>query len=147
MAHDPITVWKEMKMKVWPERYWLIDLPPNATATAINVMDAAQGKYCALIRDQTGYSILVDDATWTAQGAESLERQKFGPLKVISTDGPLPFDVTGFIKAALEPINGRGFKAAPQCGAAADHFFTGEADIDKVVALFESFTQGFSSKS
>ncbi len=145
MAHNPIDVWKTMAMKIWPERYWLIDVAADQSAAVLAVLEHSAGKYNCVIRDQTGYSLIVDEATWTAQGSQQAERQKFGPLKVISTDGPLPFDVTGFIKAALEPVNSLGMKAAPQCGAAADHFFCAEADIEKIKAVFEQFTAGFAN--
>lgn len=144
MAHNPIDVWKTMDMKIWPERYWLIDVAAEHSAAVMAALEHSVGKYNCVIRDQTGYSLIVDEATWQTQGFAQAERQKFGPLKVISTDGPLPFDVTGFIKAALEPVNSLGMKAAPQCGAAADHFFCAESDIEQVAVVFEQFTAGFS---
>lgn len=143
MAHNPIEVWNRMPMKVWPERYWLVDLPGEYAPLVATLLASSEGKYVAVIRDQTGFSVIVDDATWKQYGTPGAERQKFGPLKVISTNGPLPFDVTGFIKAALEPVNSLGMKAAPQCGAAADHFFCSETDVDKVMRVFEQFTAGF----
>lgn len=143
MAHDPIEVWKKMPMKVWPERYWLIDVPAEHGEAVARALAHSQSRYVAVIRDQTGFSLVVDEQTWDEHGSAQAERQKFGPLKVISTDGPLPFDVTGFIKAALEPVNTLGMKAAPQCGAAADHFFCAEAEVDQVAAVFERFTAGF----
>ncbi|MDK7586367.1 hypothetical protein QP575_11080 [Alcaligenes faecalis subsp. phenolicus] len=145
MAHNPIEVWKTMDMKIWPERYWLIDVAKEHHNAVMAVLEHSIGKYHCVIRDQTGYSLIVDDVTWKTHGSPQAERQKFGPLKVISTDGPLPFDVTGFIKAALEPVNSLGMKAAPQCGAAADHFFCAESEIEKVAAVFEQFTAGFAT--
>ena len=73
---------------------------------------------------------------------ETLERKHFGPLKVLSTDSELPFDVPGFIRTALDPVNARKLKAAPICGLRADHFFTGADQIDEVVSIFETFCGG-----
>lgn len=136
MVHDPFDVWADMAIKVWPERYWLLDLAPGAEALAARAFAASTGRYACVIRDQTGFSVVIDEAAYAALKVEPAVRQAFGPLKVISTDSPLPFDVVGFIRAALQVVNGAGFKAAPQCGAAADHFFTGAADIAAVEALF-----------
>ena len=136
MAHDPNDVWADMTIKVWPERYWLVDLDSTHTPAALAAMTASTGRYCCTIRDQTGFSFALDDETWRSIEPNVVARQKFGPLKVISTDSPLPFDVVGFIQAALRKVNGAGHKAAPQCGAAADHFFTGEQDIETVESLF-----------
>lgn len=141
MAHDPIAVWADMKLKTWPEDYWLIDIAPEDQGVAVQAMTESHAKYCCVIRDQTGFSLVIDDATWQRVGqGKHVERKKYGPLKVISTDSPLPFDVTGFIQAALKPINGAGFKAAPQCGLAADHFFTSAQDIVEVERIFSTFT-------
>lgn len=137
MSRDPVSVWAEMTVKVWPESYWLIDLPDDQLALATAALAQSTSRYACVIRDQTGFCLTIDDATWTAIAGATVARQKFGPLKVISTDSPLPFDVVGFIQAALREVNGAGFKAAPQCGAAADHFFTAETDIAAVEGLFQ----------
>lgn len=143
MAHDPIAVWAEMKLKTWPEKYWLVDVAPESLPLALEALSRSTTKYCCAIRDQTGFSIVVDTGTWESlPGSARAERKKYGPLKVISTDSPLPFDVTGFIQAALRPINGAGFKAAPQCGLVADHFFTSEQDIAEVERIFAEFKDG-----
>lgn len=143
MAHDPMDVWKRMQMKLWPERYWLIDLPAGNEELVSKLLVENVGRYGSVIKDQMGFSIVVDTETWDRVGGAVTPRQKFGPLCVFSTNSELPFDVTGFIKAALEPVNSLGFKAAPQCGAASDHFFTPEDQIERVVAEFEQFTAGF----
>lgn len=137
MSRDPVAVWAEMTVRVWPESYWLIDLAEDQLPLAVKALQQSQSRYACVIRDQTGFCLTIDQTTWDAIPGTVLPRQKFGPLKVISTDSPLPFDVVGFIQAALREVNGAGFKAAPQCGAAADHFFTGENDIQAVAGLFQ----------
>lgn len=137
MAYSPLAVWANMTVKTWPESYWLIDIDKDALPIAAAALEQSAGRYSCIIRDQFGFSLVVDAATWQELSSRISPRQKFGPLKVISTDSPLPFDVVGFIGAALREINGAGFKAAPQCGAAADHFFTGERDIAAVENLFK----------
>ncbi|MGM4907200.1 hypothetical protein AB8B21_00890 [Tardiphaga sp. 866_E4_N2_1] len=137
MPRDPVSVWAEQTVKVWPESYWLIDLAPEQLSLALHAIEASESHYACVIRDQTGFCLTIDLDTWAAICGGVEPRQKFGPLRVISTDSPLPFDVVGFIRAALEEVNGAGYKAAPQCGAASDHFFTGEGDIEIVKSLFE----------
>ncbi len=139
MAHDPIAVWASMKLKTWDERYFLADIAPEHEALAAETVVRSRGRYSCVIRDQTGFSLLVDEETYGALGIAAAARRTVGPLKVISTDSELPFDVTGFIQAALKPINGQGYKAAPQCGLQADHFFTGESDIAAVEEIFRDF--------
>ncbi len=134
MSRDPFAVWADMTIKVWPETYWLIDLDKRDLSIALKAIETSENCYSCVIRDQMGFSAIVSTAVWERLGGDA--RQKFGPLKVVSTDSPLPFDVVGFIQAALREINGAGYKAAPQCGAAADHFFTGEQDIAAVEDLF-----------
>jgi hypothetical protein len=141
MSRDPVSVWAEQTVKVWPESYWLIDLSPEHLALALRAVELSKSRYVCVIRDQTGFCLTIDQETWEAVSGGVVPRQKFGPLKVISTDSPLPFDVVGFIQAALREVNGAGYKAAPQCGAAADHFFTGEADIKAVEKLFHALIE------
>ena len=145
MAHDPMEVWQGMQMKLWPERYWLIDIPAGHESLMTRILVEGIGRYGCVIKDQHGFSVVVDVETWEKVAEGVTPRQQFGPLRVISTDSELPFDVTGFIKAALAPVNALGLKAAPQCGAAADHFFTSDEDIDRVVAEFTKFTAGFTN--
>ena len=146
MSRDPVAVWAKMTVKVWPESYWLIDLADDQLALAVKALEQSRARYACVIRDQTGFCLTIDHATWDAIAGTTSPRQKFGPLKVISTDSPLPFDVVGFIQAALREVNGAGFKAAPQCGAAADHFFTGANDIDAVAGLFRQLIARAKSK-
>lgn len=138
MPRDPVSVWAEQTVKVWPESYWLIDLAGDQLPLAMQAIEKSKSHYACVIRDQTGFCLTIDLETWDAISGGVEPRQKFGPLKVISTDSPLPFDVVGFIRAALDQVNGAGYKAAPQCGAASDHFFTGEADIAIVEELFKT---------
>lgn len=136
MSRDPVAVWAEQTIKVWPENYYLIDVGDDGLRLALKALEISKSRYACIIRDQTGFSLVIDENTLGAVFGQAVVRQKYGPLKVISTDSPLPFDVVGFIQAALRDINGAGYKAAPQCGLAADHFFTGAADIDAVENLF-----------
>lgn len=139
MAIDPMKVWAAMSMKTWPERYWMIDLSADAAPAAAAALAASEARYCCVIRDQAGLSLVVDDATWTAHGAGLAERDRFGPFRVVSTDGELPFDVVGFIRPLLQELNGAGIKAGPQCGAVFDHLFIYERDIDRAEAMIGDF--------
>ena len=141
MAHDPMAVWATMQLKTWDDDYYLLDIAPEHEDLAAQTVVRSRGRYTCVIRDQTGFSVVVDAATRDALGLAAVARKSFGPLKVISTDSELPLDVTGFIQAALRPINGRGYKAAPQCGLAADHFFTSATDIVAVEDIFRSFRE------
>lgn len=139
MSFDPIETWKTMSVKVWPEEYYLVDLPFKHGVVAASALTMTEAKYCTVTRDQFGFSLVIDVETWTALDVGSLERRHFGPLKVLSTNSQLPFDVPGFIRTALEPVNAEKLKAAPVCGLQADHFFTGAEQIDEVVAIFKTF--------
>lgn len=139
MAFDPVETWKTMAVKVWPEDYYLVELPFEHASAAVAAIERSEAKYCTVTRDQFAFSLVIDVETWTALELGKLERQHYGPLKVLSTDSELPFDVPGFIRTALEPVNARKLKAAPVCGLRADHFFTGAEDIDAVISIFETF--------
>jgi hypothetical protein len=139
MPHDPIAVWATMEMKTWPETYWFAHVPPTMVDRVVAMLSHQSKAYAAINQDQNGFSLVVDDARWQRFFGDAGEIEKYGPVKVISTDSDLPFDVTGFIQAALRPINGAGFKAAPQCGIMHDHFVVPAGDIGKVEEIFESF--------
>jgi hypothetical protein len=142
MAFDPVTTWKTMHVIVWPEEYYLVDLPFEHADKAIEAVAQSTSRYCTVTRDQFGFSLVIDKGSWTSLGLEKLERHHFGPLKVLSTNSELPFDVPGFIRTAITPVNAQKLKAAPICGLRADHFFTGAEQVEQVVAIFETFCGG-----
>lgn len=139
MPFDPVETWRTMQVKVWPEEYFLVDLPFEHADLAFAALKETEARYCTVTRDQFGFSLVIDSETWARLGIGNKERVHFGPLKVLSTDSELPFDVPGFIRTAIEPVNARGLKAAPICGLRSDHFFTGANTIDEVVKIFRSF--------
>lgn len=141
MAIDPYKVWANMKLKTWPERYWMVDLFDGAAEAAARAVVSSASRYSCVIRDQAGLSVIADEETVTSLEAEVTPRDRFGPFRVISTDGELPFDVIGFLHPVLKELNSRGIKAGPQCGAVFDHLFIYEKDIKKAVEILEEFIE------
>ena len=139
MAIDPVAVWAGMKLKTWPERYWMLALSDAAAEIAARAMVESIGKYSCMIRDQGCLSLIVEETVLTTIESETTITQRFGPFKIVSTDGELPFNVVGFLRPVLEILNEEGIKAGPQCGADFDHLFIYEKDIDKAVVLLEDF--------
>ncbi|CDG54840.1 hypothetical protein AAGW18_14530 [Vreelandella titanicae] len=139
MSIDPMAVWANMTLKIWPERYWMLDLSDTSAQDVANVFVASDARYSCLIRDQAGVSAIVDEAAVERLKTEVSIRDSFGPFQVISTDGELPFDVIGFLGPVLRVLNEHGIKAGPQCGAVFDHLFIYERDIERANALLEDF--------
>ncbi|MBT2788527.1 MULTISPECIES: hypothetical protein [unclassified Halomonas] len=139
MSIDPMAVWANMTLKVWPERYWMLDLSDTSAQEVANVFVASDARYSCLIRDQSGISAIVEEAAVEGLKTQVSIRGSFGPFRVISTDGELPFDVIGFLGPVLRALNEQGIKAGPQCGAVFDHLFIYERDVERAVALLEDF--------
>lgn len=137
MSIDPMKVWADMKLKVWPERYWLFDLGQNRTALAVEALSQSASTYCCIIRDQAGCALLIDEASSVLPVLETEDCDRFGPFRIVSTDGHLPFDVIGFLRPALEDLNALGIKAGPQCSAVFDHFFIYEKDIQRAERVLD----------
>lgn len=93
MSIDPMAVWANMTLKIWPERYWMFDLSDTSAQDVANVFVASDARYSCLIRDQAGVSAIVDEAALERLKTEVSIRDSFGPFRVVSTDGELPFDV------------------------------------------------------
>lgn len=136
---DPIAVWANMTLKTWPERYWMIALADTDVELAAKAVADSTGRYACLIRDQGCLSLIVDEAGLEPEELRAKATQKFGPFKVVSTDGELPFNVVGFLRPVLEVLNREGIKAGPQCGADFDHLFIFEKDIDDAQRLLAAF--------
>lgn len=139
MTIDPIAVWANMKLKIWPERYWMLDLDDTSAPDAANVFVASSGRYSCLIRDQAGVSAIVEESAVERLKSDVPVRDCFGPFRVVSTDGELPFDVIGFLAPVLKLLNNEGIKAGPQCGAVFDHLFIYERDVERANILIEGF--------
>ncbi|MEO3429499.1 hypothetical protein AAFN88_11610 [Pelagibius sp. CAU 1746] len=146
MAIDPIAVWANMKLKTWPERYWMLALSDDNASAAAAAMRNAEGRYASLIRDQGCLSVILDEAALAELEKEAPVRERFGPFKIVSTDGELPFDVIGFLRPLLEVLNGAGIKAGPQCGADFDHLFIYEKDIRRAEELMDGFVAAAKQK-
>ncbi|MER6523770.1 hypothetical protein [Streptomyces sp. NPDC001508] len=139
MSIDPSAVWARMKMRVWPERYWLLALTESTAAAAAEVMLRSTGTYCCLIRDQAGISMVVDEAGSAVADELAHVQARFGPFRIVSTDGELPFDVVGFLRPVLEVLNSAGIKAGPICATGHDHLFIYEKDIEQAEAIIDEF--------
>lgn len=139
MHSDPIAVWASMKLKIWPERYWMLDLGDASAQEAANVFVVSDARYSCLIRDQAGVSAIVEEPAVERLRSDISIRERFGPFRVVSTDGELPFDVIGFLGPVLQELNDEGIKAGPQCGAVFDHLFIYERDIERAKAILEGF--------
>ena len=146
MAIDPYGIWANMKLKTWPERYWMVDLFDGAAEAVARVVVSITSRYCCVIRDQAGLSVIADEETVTSMEAEVTPRDRFGPFRVVSTDGELPFDVIGFLQPVLKELNGQGIKAGPQCGAVFDHLFIYEKDIERAEEILEEFIESAKSR-
>lgn len=139
MPIDPMAVWANMKLKVWPERYWMLDLGNASARVAASVFFECDAQYSCLIRDQAGVSAIVQESAVERIESEVTVKDCFGPFQVVSTDGELPFDVIGFLGPVLRVLNDEGIKAGPQCGAVFDHLFIYERDIGRAMTLLEDF--------
>ncbi|QNI03673.1 hypothetical protein HXW73_12455 [Halomonas sp. SH5A2] len=139
MSIDPMAVWANMQLKIWPERYWMLDLGDASATDAASVFVESDDRYSCLIRDQAGLSAIVEETAFERLRSEVSVRNCYGPFRVVSTDGDLPFDVIGFLRPVLELLNNEGIKAGPQCGAVFDHLFIYEKDIERANTLLEGF--------
>lgn len=139
MSIDPMAVWANMNLKIWPERYWMLDLGDASARVAASVFVEFEAQYSCLIRDQAGVSAIVHELAVERMKSEVAIKDCFGPFQVVSTDGELPFDVIGFLWPVLKVLNDEGIKAGPQCGAVFDHLFIYERDIERATTLLEDF--------
>lgn len=141
MAIDPYKVWANMKLKTWPERYWMMDLMESDVECAMQIILSSDKRYSCIIRDQSGLSVVVDEETWEGLEKQVPPRDRFGPFRIISTDGELPFDVIGFLHPVLKELNEQGIKAGPQCGAVFDHLFIYEKDVARAQGILNTFIE------
>lgn len=141
MAIDPYAVWANMRIKIWPERYWLVDLSAEEAASAAEILMSSTSRYSCVIRDQAGLTAVVDEQTFETLRQQPSPRDRFGPFRIVSTDGELPFDVVGFLQPVLLALNAQGIKAGPQCGAVFDHLFIYEKDIDQAERIVLDFIE------
>jgi len=144
---DPLLVWADMRMKTWPERYYMLYTCASDAGLVAEATVSAAGKYSCVIVDQGGVSATVDEETALNIEAKCTLRVKFGPFRVVSTDGELPFNVVGFMWPLLQFLNREGIKAGPQCGADFDHLFIFEDKIDAANRLIEEFIASAKEKA
>ena len=144
---DPMLVWANMRMRTWPERYYMLYTPAADAPVVAELMTSTEGKYSCMIVDQGGVSATIDEQTAAAIESRCTLKGKYGPFRVVSTDGELPFNVIGFLRPLLEVLNGNGVKAGPQCGADFDHLFIYEDKLAQASVLIEEFIASAKARS
>jgi hypothetical protein len=131
--------WARTKLHVWPERYWLVSLPPALLAEAAGLAAQSAGKFAALVLERDEASLTIEQGLWESSDLRARARAQEGPFRIITFDVDIDLDVCGYLAPAAARLAEAGISIVPQCAYLKDHILVHEKHLDKAVRLLEEF--------
>ena len=130
-------LWSKAELRVWPETYRLVSLPPALLAEAAKLVQASAMTFVALVRESEEVSLTIDESIWRYSRLKWQATRDDGPYRVITIDLAMELDVVGFIAPALARLAEAGIPVIPQCAHRTDHVVVREEDLARAVATLE----------
>ncbi|HVT60120.1 MAG TPA: hypothetical protein VHR45_17215 [Thermoanaerobaculia bacterium] len=151
---SPVALWAATTLRVAPERYALVSLPPSQLAEAAALLAGCTAAFCALVRERDEVSLTVPAELWAAArtrlragapgapgapcdpGAPGDPRkpgdlfQEDAPYRVITFDIDLALNVVGYLAPATARLAAAGVPIVPQCAFRKDHLLVHETRIE-----------------
>ena len=139
---DPMAraVWARTRLQVWPERYVLASLPPNALAEAASVIGSASG-FVALVSERDEVSVTLTEEAWKASALRVRASAEAGPYRAITFDVNIDLTVLGYLAPAAARLARARVSIVPQCAFLKDHLLVREADLKTAVGVLEGLIE------
>ena len=131
--------WAKTALHVWPERYWLVSLPPALLAEAAGLVAQSAGAFAALVLERHEVSLTIEQGLWETNGLQARARGQQGPFRAITLDVNVDLDVCGYLAPAAARLAEAGISIVPQCAYLKDHLLLHEKHLEGAVRVLEDF--------
>lgn len=142
---DVRALWARTRLRVWPEDYALVSLPPDALADAAAFVASRSGCFAALVLERDEVSLTVPEDLWRMSALRPRALRESGPFRAITFDLDLDLTVCGYLAPAAARLAEAGISIVPQCAFSKDHLLVHARDLDRAVATLEAWV-GFCRK-
>jgi hypothetical protein len=130
-------VWARTRLKVWPEPYALVSLPPDLLGEAAALLARTAGTFAALVLERDEVSLTLPQSLWQGAGLRTKAAREDGPYRAITLDADVDLDVCGYLAPAAVGLAEAGVSIVPQCAYRKDHLLVKEAGLEAAVRLLE----------
>jgi hypothetical protein len=142
MTRDPSgaarELWARTRLRVWPEAYRLVSLPPSALPQAAALVARAGGSFVALVLERDEVSLTLPETLWQASALRGVARGDAGPYRAITFDLDLDLSVSGYLAPAAARLGEAGVSIVPQCAFLKDHLLVRETHLARAVEVLEA---------
>jgi hypothetical protein len=114
-------LWARTRIRLWPERYWLVSLDTELAGEAGRLLAADPKPFAALICERDEVSLTVEEGLWKRSSLRHRARNDSGAWRVITFDLALDLDVSGYIAPAVARLAEAAVAVVPQCAFEKDH--------------------------
>jgi len=128
-------LWAQTRVRVWPERYWLVSLSQAGLNNAANVLTASSARFAAIVLEQDEISLTVCDEVWQKFAEQIDYNGTGGPYRVITLVLNVDLGTSGYLFPAAARLAEAGISIVPQFAYLKDHLVIKEEDTAQAVEI------------
>jgi hypothetical protein len=141
LSREVRELWAATRIVVWPERYWLVALPPSAAPYAAEWFGGIAGSFGGIVAERDELSLTLPENLWLGSPLRARARSAAGPFRAITLDLELPLGVTGYLAPVAERLASAGVSIVPQCGYSRDHVLVREEQLETALATIRALVE------
>ncbi len=134
-------LWRQTKLRLWPEQYWLISLAPAQLSLAAQTLAHASDSFAALVLERDEVSLTLPERAWQTCSAQFANATVAGPYRVLTFDLNIELSVSGYLLPAAARLAEAGVSIVPQCAFQKDHLLLKAEDTDRAVVVLQQLIE------
>lgn len=138
-------LWAQTRLKVWPERYYLVSLPLAALPVFADLFTqlakVGTNNFSAVVIEQDEISLTISEIVWRSVADRLDYAAVSSAYKVITLNINLDLAVVGYLAPAATQLAQAGISIVPQCAYLKDHLLIRETDLEQAQAVLIALIQ------
>jgi hypothetical protein len=130
-------LWAQTRVRVWPERYWLVSLPQAGLTNAVTAITASLARFAAIVLEQDEISLTVCEEVWQKFADRIEYNGAAGPYRVITLVLNVDLGTSGYLLPAAARLAEADISILPQCAYLKDHLVINEEDTSQAVEILK----------
>jgi len=132
MNERTCSIWARTALRVWPEKYVLISLPPSLLAQAASIVAQSAGTFAALVLERDEVSLTLPEHAWSTHALKATAQD--GPYRAVTFDVNVDLGVFGYFAPAAVRLANADISIVPESAFLKDHVLVHERDLERTVA-------------
>ena len=135
---ETLPLFAETKLRVSPDDYVVVSLPPDAEAWAMNLK---LEPFSSVTRDHDEVSLVVKAADWAQHGPGAAGAKAQGPYTLITFDIELDLSVVGYLSVVSSLLAENGVSIFALSTYLRDHILVKKGDSRRAVELLNDLVE------